>query len=482
MKRNYIRFWFNDTIPRHQDYIICYKYCLFCIFCNSVLLFFSFCINSFLIADDDRTIIIRTLQDAWKERDVDTSEKLKNNFEYLWGKDDYIKKTGRIFTKRALGGIPVPPSKMDLFGDNRLAIRVQQFCQSKNWIYLNKGYHPSPEIVPQRFLLSQNPFLYDLLYWEWTADEIQFRKLETGNGMLLSIIPKNFNTKKGISDKELKNLLSTVTKIPFKEINKMEQTFPSILKEGTVFSNVDNLQELIDAKHLTIELQDKFPIPRTKEWGIESGEWSRQLVGFISKDAICLIIVHEVMTHQQPNSPLNIEGSSSWLSGRILKKSSNLPVLPRGLKESPESWKPILEENINEERLKVKQEDYNHLEEAKWRVWNGKDGKPLNNGAKMRFEYWYKPSVRPMEIPDNLPYKDGVVALKTRNKLGGRSDEYNKLFSLSQFSREDQKQITSVPPKKFQIAQLYSSGEVDAQGNIIQEKPKPIEPEPDDIE
>jgi hypothetical protein len=482
MKRNYIRFWFNDSIPQYQDHIIRYKYYLICIFCKSTLLFSLFCINSFLIADDERTIIVRTLQDAWKERDVDTPEKLKNNFEYLWGKDDYIKKTGRIFMKRAIGGIPVPPSKMDLFGDNRLAIRIQQFCQSKNWICLNNEYHPSPEIVPQRFLLSQNPFLCDLLYWEWTKDEIQFRKLETGIGMLLSIIPKNFNAKKGISDKELKKLLSTVTKIPHKEINKMEQNFPSILKEGTVFSNVDNLQELVDTKNLTIELQDKFPLPRTNDWGLESGEWSRQLVGFISKDAICLIIVHEVMTHQLPNSPLHIEGSPSWLSGRILKKNSNLPVLPRGLKETPESWKLILEDNINEEHLKAKQEEYNRLEEAKWRVWKDKDGKLLNNGEKMRFEHWYKPNYRPMGFPDDLPYKNGVVVLKTRfvKGISGRT------FSLSQFNKEDQKQITSVPPMESSgmTTKPIGIGRIDEHGNLVEtnDNPKQTKPEPDDIE
>ncbi|MDR2762910.1 MAG: hypothetical protein LBB88_09935 [Planctomycetaceae bacterium] len=434
-------------------------------------------------AEESEESLLREFLNARKERGVETDKKLKDNFKELWGEKEYVYNTGYIFLERAVGLFPPPARKMDKFGDYRFAADLQLFCQVRNETYLKEKYRPSNDIVPLRFILSQNIFLHDILYWEWKSesDGIQLRKLETGSGMILSIIPKNLDVKKGISNKDLKELLLKVTEIPPIEIKNMIQKSPPILKEGVVFSNVENLKELVNAKQFTTELESKFPFPH------EEDEWSRQLVGFISKDAICLIIVHQVSISQNVNSdPVIIEGSLNWLSGRILQKDGK-PVLPRGLKKMPEHWKPILEENARLEQVQLKIEEENRIEEMKWRVWHDKDGKPLNNGAKMRFEYWSKPKSRPFDLADDLPYKDGVVELKTRVVNGDYIVEQSvKIFSLSQFSKEDQKQIMSVPPMKQNgmTTQPICIGRIDEHGNLVETNnyPKQTEPEPDDIE
>jgi hypothetical protein len=407
---------------------------------------------------------LQAIKEAWKERDVETPEKLKSNFEDIWGKDDYIKNTGNIFILRAVGGVPIPPRKMVPFGDYTFESELKLFCQARIWTYLKEEFLPNREAAPRCFVISQNIWLSDLLYWEWNAGDVQFRKLETGSGMILSIVPKGLDVKKGISDKELANILFNTTKIPLTSPDEVIRRFslPSVLLEGMVFSNVENLNELVEAKALTIELQNKFPRPRDIE------QWSDQLVGFISKDAICLIIEYEnppVQVPEHAEVPLRIIGASRWLSGRILKKDGKTPVLPHGAKEIPESWKAILEHNAENERRRLQLEELNRTEESKWRVWYDKDGKPLYNGEKMKFDCWYKLPID--SIPD-FRYNGGVVRLAVQE--GGHTE-----FPLSLFSKDDKKQIMSIPSKKLIIPK-------DVQLALPIDEEKPVEPVKDDIE
>ncbi|MDR2346364.1 MAG: hypothetical protein LBE18_09885 [Planctomycetaceae bacterium] len=423
------------------------------------------------VADEPDAAQQRVLQEflnARKERGVETDEQLNNNYTELWGnKENYLYKTGYIFINRALGHFPPSARKLDIFGDYRLTPELQQFCQNKNLIYLNEPYHPDKNTLPLRYVLSQNSFLRDMLYWEWEANEIQFRKLETGTGMILSIIPSNADIKSGISNKELMELLLKVTKIPSGHIADMVRKSPSVLKEGTVFSNVTNLHELTEAKIFTQELQNKFPSPH------KIGEWSSLLVGFISKDAICLIIIHETPIPQNiEHDPTVILGSFYWLSGRILQKDGT-PVLPRGVKKVPEWWKPVLEDNVRHERVRQKTAEEKRIEEAKWRVWHDKDGKPLLNGRKMKFEYWERNN------PIDFRFKAGTVTMGFRNVPEAISGN----FPLNEFSTEDKKLIMAIPPKqKQQLKSTETNTIYTSPDNPDKEKTKKTEPEKDDIE
>jgi hypothetical protein len=444
----------------------------------SILKIISFCIiffnlTSYSFGEPDFVAkYIKSQLEGLKELGIDTSGNIADNtskyYKKMFGEHFEFKKLCNPTLRRACNEYPLNPDNMDLFKDMMIA----PYTPFINWdfVYLAQKYRSDPKTLdPKRYYLAKSSVLSDMLYWEWIVEDIQLRKLESKNGMLLFIKPKDFDVRTGIMGKKCIEILMQVTKISCNDPNELQKQFhfPTILHEGDIFSNIPNFEKLTN----------DFPLPTDPD------QWRKQLVGFISNDGICLILVHGRFPKQSiPAKPTILDMDTRWLSGRILYKSNKQPVLPRGIIKMPEAWKPVLEDNIKYEKWGLEVAEKQRLEEAKWRVWNGKDGKPLNNGAKMRFEYWYKSSVRPMEIPDNLPYKDGVVALKTRSNLKDYVDKNQKIFSLSQFSREDQKQITSVPPKKFQIAQPRASGEVDAQGNIIQEKPKPIEPEPDDIE
>ncbi|MDR1383060.1 MAG: hypothetical protein LBJ67_04320 [Planctomycetaceae bacterium] len=434
------------------------KWMIFCFVLVSIL--FT-TLNCVLAQETLREALMRGYLDAQKERGMETNEKLESNYVELLGDIGYGKKTGSIFLGRVLGSFPPSPSRMDLFGDYRLTPEIQNFCYVKTWLYLNENYISNLETaVPSRFVLAKNSFLSDMLYWEWEADGIQFRKQETGSGMLLSIIPKELDVKKGISNQELKELLLKVTKIPSNEVNKMLSNSPSVLREGTVFSNVENLHELVEAKVPSNDWDRKFPIPR------ESGEWSRQLVGFISKNAIYLIIMHEVPIQQVvsfPPDPLIVCGSSRWLSGHILQKDGVTPVLPHGVKEIPKQWKPVLKHNAEDvERLR-RQEEENRIEAAKWKIWYNKSDKPIHHGQKMKFEFWDK---RP---PYDSRYTDGTVTFAIQT--GGYYT-----FPLGELNKSGYDYVISQPMKKLEFAMP------DVIFEPTEKTVKKPEPKPEDIE
>jgi hypothetical protein len=427
-------------------------------------------------------MILKAAQERGIVTDKNIVENSRRYYKQMFGEHFEYMKTGYIFFERACSRYPIAPEKMDVFKDMMFAPFTSLSDGMSGLLvwkrpYFHKKYWPDPKLMPSRYFLAKSQLLSDMLYWEWQVDNVKFKALESNEGMLLWIIPNDFDPQKGISSKECAEILLKTTRIDCKDTEELQKKFhlPVILKEGDVFTNINNFEKLVNAKVVGEYDYKEFPIPTDPD------HWSKQLVGFISKDGICLILVHGRFPMQSiPANPTILDDRHRWLSGRILHKSDKSPVLPRGVTKIPESWKPVLEHNAKCEKNGLMLEEKQRLEEAKWRVWKDKDGKPLNNGEKMRFEYWYKPNYRPMAFPDDLPYKNGVVVLKTRF-VKGISD---RTFSLSQFNKEDQKQITSVPPMKLQESKATGTTfhAVDAQGNIIPKKPKPVEPEPDDIE
>ncbi|MDR2344525.1 MAG: hypothetical protein LBE18_00510 [Planctomycetaceae bacterium] len=179
-------------------------------------------------------------------------------------------------------------------------------------------------------------------------------------------------------------------------------------------------------------------------------------------------------------NPTILDADSRWLSGRILYKNTKMPVLPRGVTKIPEDWKPALESNAQwekwglEKEKRIKEEE--RIEEAKWRVWYDKNGKPLYNGVKMKFEHWTEQSGN---FDHDIRFKDGVVMLEVRDD----PNFHDQHFPLSEFSQTDKKLIMSIPPLKYEDRNFTLTGMTDEHGNIIKfDTPKPVEPEPDDIE
>jgi hypothetical protein len=332
--------------------------------------------------------------------------------------------------------------------------------------------------MPSRYFLAKSQLLSDMLYWEWQVDNIQFRVLESNNGMILWIVPNDFDPQKGISGKECAETLLKTTRIKCKDTDELCERFklPSILREGDVFTNIDNFEKLVNAKIIDFDYKE-FPMPTDPE------HWSKQLVGFISKDGICLILVHGQFPMQSfPTIP---DYTHRWLSGRILHKDTKTPVLPRGVKQMPESWKPVLEDNAKKEKWALEMAEKSRIEEAKWRVWHDKNGKQFYDGLKMRFWYWDK---RPSDFMKSFfnatndypaaSYREGTVVLEYRyvDKKFGFHATSEKYIPLSQFCNEDKKLIMAVPPQEWKPpspAIALPSPE---------QQPKEPEPEEDDIE
>lgn len=383
-------------------------------------------------------------------------ENASKYYKKMFGDHFEFKKLYHVTLGQACHGYPINPNNMDLFK----GMMIAPYIPFINWdfVYLAQKYRSNHKTLnPKRYYLAKSPVLSDMLYWEWNVDDIQLRKLESKTGMLLFIIPKDFDPIKGISRKRCIEVLMQVTKISCEDPDELQKQFhfPPVLREGDVFSNIPNFEKITG----------DFPIPTDPD------QWRKQFVGFISKDAICLILVHGQFPKQQV-----INNDARWLSGKILHKDTKTPVLPHGVTKMPESWKPVLEYNAKWEKwgleMAEKEREEKRIEESKWRVWYDKNGKSLNNGVKMKFEYWDK---RPTF---DSRFKAGTVSLKSRNEANLDFISYNfHELPLSEFSAEDKKLILAVPPLKIEPFKGQIVG-----SSLDKEPPKAPEPEEDDIE
>jgi hypothetical protein len=430
-------------------------------------------------ADDNvsyEKMMLESAQEIGIVTDKNIIENSRRYYKQMFGEHFEYKKTGYIFLERACNRYPIAIQKMDIFKDMIFAPFTSipdGWAGLPAWKrpYFPEKYWPDSKLMPSRYFLAKSQLLSDMLYWEWQVDNIQFRVLESNEGMLLWINPDGFDANAGISDKECAETLLKTTRIKCKNTDELCKRFklPSTLREGDVFTNINNFEKLVNTKVINSYYYREFPIPT------EPDNWSKQLVGFISKDGICLILVHGRFPIQSfPAKPTIMDDTHRWLSGRILYKSTKMPVLPRGVTKIPESWKPVLEYNTECEQGGLRKAERQRLEEAQmeaqWRVWHDKNGKPLMDGQKMKFDYWDK---RPAKYSD---YKAGTVILQ----IPSIEASYGNEFPLSEFSEEDKKIIMAVPPRKTEPTNeptiIYA---------VPDEEKKPKEPEPveeDDIE
>ncbi|MDR2642325.1 MAG: hypothetical protein LBC74_05985, partial [Planctomycetaceae bacterium] len=106
----------------------------------------------------------------------------ENSFKYykkMFGEHFEFKKTRYVTLRRACSTLPMDPDKMDLFEDMMIAPYIP-FPYCDNVSYLTPKYLPDHKTLdPKKYYLAKSPLLSDMLYWEWSVDDFQFRKLET---------------------------------------------------------------------------------------------------------------------------------------------------------------------------------------------------------------------------------------------------------------------------------------------------------------
>jgi hypothetical protein len=434
-----------------------------------IILFFVFCSTLVSSSFGEPAWVVeyrKRLLEGVQEVGIDTSGNVAENasqyYKKMFGEHFEFKELYHRTLGQACNGYPINPDNMNLFKDMMIA----PYTQFPNWdfVYLAQKYRSDPKTLePKRYYLAKSSVLSDMLYWEWNVDDIQLRKLETNNGMLLFIKPKDFATSTCIMGKKCIEILMQVTKISCNDPNELQKqfNFPTVLNEGDIFSSIPNFEKITD----------DFPFPTDQD------QWRKRFVGFISKDGICLILIHGRFPQQSiPANPTILDDTRRWLSGRILYKDTKKPVLHRGVTKMPESWKPVLDDNAKNEKWALKIKEQERIKEAKWRVWYDKNGKPLNNGVKMKFDHWSKQSVN---FAHDIRFKDGVVKLQIRDNPNFNA----QYFPLREFSRKDKKLIMAEPPLKYEANRGRVLGRLDEHGNLIEsDSPKPPEPEPDDIE
>lgn len=116
-----------------------------------------------------------------------------------------------------------------------------------------------------------------LVWWEWAYKSYSFRMLENGSGVLVRIQPKGMNMQTGIAGSELARILY--------EIFDLRYEAPDLLKAGFRFAD-------------RMEIGDVFS--NTDRWIAGSGNWYQYVVGFISKEDICVICLKSFVERQVP--------------------------------------------------------------------------------------------------------------------------------------------------------------------------------------
>ena len=347
---------------------------------------------------------------AQQELGIETTEKEVAYYEKMFGHESMQPDILKIFLGRVMGFFPVFPEKMEPFGNYQLTPHIATLCANERVNYIRYNYLPENAgkqnsdraaddinngerdtasgadvrtsapatkdrtVSPKKFLISENPFIYDTLQWEWQADGIRFHMLETSFGYVLSIAPKEFDAQKGIRNDALADLLLHVVNLPYRDNKEVISLFqlPPILYEGMFFSNINDLTKITAHDVSEVDISRVLPDP----WLLD--KWSDQIVGIISKEAICLIITRVYILANNA-SPLHVFGNPRWLSGRIFENDEITPVLPKGVREIPKSWEPVLEKSARDV-------ENNRIEAAKWKLWYDKSGQLLDE-QKMKFDH-----------------------------------------------------------------------------------------------
>jgi hypothetical protein len=143
--------------------------------------------------------------------------------------------------------------------------------QSQRWvdIFLRKDKRPKPlsKQPPQKYYL---PKMYDggLLLHEWKAGKYAFKMYESGNGMLLRILPSGHKPGDSFSAKELAAIIRDVLNVDYASAEKVIEGFklPETVKPGEVFYNMRRPNDVLNA-----------------------GEWKHFILGLVSRTDVCLI-------------------------------------------------------------------------------------------------------------------------------------------------------------------------------------------------
>jgi hypothetical protein len=156
--------------------------------------------------------------------------------------------------------------------------------------------------LPEQYYLPK-PGETGLVLHEWRSPKYAFKAQESGNGLLVRIVPKKHDPKKPLTAKELATLLLDVFNLPYASAEKTAAKFklPKALSAGSTFANAPPALRVVLVS-----------------------DWRDHLVGFLGQDAVYVICYKSRPGRAQLGFPFD----GTWLNRGLLQKDGKTLVAP----------------------------------------------------------------------------------------------------------------------------------------------------------
>jgi hypothetical protein len=155
---------------------------------------------------------------------------------------------------------------------------------------------------PKKYYLSEWG-THSLVFHEWKTAKYGFKMYESGNGVLIRILPAGYVPKKSMAAADLAKVIRDVLNVDYKTTEATIEAFrlPKEIKPGDLFANCENLV-----------------------FNFFLGEWNESVVGFLSDADICLVC-QKIF----PRMAMIFEIEPDWLDKRLMQKDGKTLVRPK---------------------------------------------------------------------------------------------------------------------------------------------------------
>jgi len=238
------------------------------------------------LAGDDKDQTKEQAVKQWKEmfnKDINFGEK------DLYGCVSYV--------------YPQPEKAFQNLDDKKYAPAL--LIDSAYWTeeFFRPAYRPDVrKDQPEKYYLPQKPGETGLVLHEWRTTKYTFTAQESGNGVLVRIVPKGYDPAKPLTGKELAALLFDVFDLKYASADEVAAAFqlPKTAPAGTTFTNAESLHVM------------------------RIGNWRRNMIGFVGDDAIYVICYK-----QNPGGMrAGFFFDGLWLNRGLLEKDGKTLVAP----------------------------------------------------------------------------------------------------------------------------------------------------------
>jgi len=238
-------------------------------------------------AADDADAAKESSVKQWKEmfnKDIDFGEK------DLYGCVSYV--------------YPQPEKAFQDIDDKKYAPALLDISAYWTGEFFSPAYRPDVrKDQPEKYYLPMRQEETGLLLHEWRTPKYAFTGQESGNGVVVRVVPKGYDPAKPLTAGALANLLFEVFDLQYDSADKLAAAFklPKTLPAGTTFTNAKKLQEVVFL-----------------------GEWRRHVVGFVGDDGVYVICYKS----NPGRMAFVFEYARDWLNRGLMEKDGKTLVAP----------------------------------------------------------------------------------------------------------------------------------------------------------